>query len=157
MDFLDVFLKQYGTTFGMMVLVGLVVALLIEFTIKKSFSWLEKKLEGKDKALSIVATIKAFLIQLAAWVLIVWFLNLLLGALPFPGSRALYPIWLCLEYVIQFVFSCAGFKGIQSWYSERKNRKPEPKEILTPTSVKGLYRNTEGVLVNSKGVAVEVL
>ena len=157
MEIVEAFLMEYGTTFAMMVLTGLCIALFVEFTIKKSMAWLERKLEGKDKALSVLSVVKACITQIAVWTLCIWFLDLLVGNLPFPGSAALFPIWLCLEYVIQYVFSCVGFKGLQAWYSSRRAKKEEPREVLTPTSVKGIYKDSIGNLVNAKGVPVEVV
>lgn len=144
----------------MMVIIGAVVALILEITVKKAFVWLESKLADSDKAVKLAAAFKAFTIQAITWAMVVAFTDILVENMPLPGGAVFLPVWLALVYVIQYLFSCWGIKGLQDFGVKRIARaeaRAEAKALaeanrpcLTPTSVKGVYRNPEGVLVDSR-------
>lgn len=122
MEVIKNFFNDYGYSFLMMVIIGAVVALILELTVKKAIVWLEEKLAGNAKALALVAALKTVAIQVVTWTLVVSFLNGLIECMDLPGTKVLYPVWLCLEYVIQYLFSCWGIKGLQEFAAKRIER-----------------------------------
>ena len=85
--------------------------------------------------------------------------------LPLPGAEVLLPLWVATVYICQYIFSCWGIKGILAAikkHIEKKEQKekeekpePEPKEILTKTNVKGVYKNSTGALVDKNNNPIE--
>lgn len=149
------FLEAYGWSFVVLVGMGLLIALLVEAIIKKSCDWLAKKWEGKARLLSALEAARIIAIQGFVWVMSIWFGVLLQKGMPLPGNGVLLPFWIGLIYGCQYFFSMVGIKGLISAkeahkaQAEEKAQIPEePKEKLTKTEVKGVYRNSKGELVD---------
>ena len=145
------FIKTYGVSLFMVVFNGLIIAIGIEVTIKNALNWLEKQWEGKPKLLTALQIARIILITVASWALVLILTKILVRNLPFPGGQALYPTWVGMMYISQYIFSMIGLKGIINWWKSRKAAKsPEETEEsnLIPTSVKGVYRNAAGDLVD---------
>lgn len=163
MDFVKNFFNDYGYSFLMMVITGAVIALILELTIKKALNWLEGKLAGHEKALSIVAAVRIGLIQTTTWLMVACFTKLISENMPLPGGAVLYPVWLCLMYIIQFVFSVFGIKGIIALMKRRaekavekadeKKEEKDPLEGLTKIS-DNLYTDNNGAYFMLKGKKV---
>lgn len=132
METIKAFLNDYGYSFLMMVVIGAVVALILELTVKKALDWLEKKLEGHDRALAMLASARIFLIQCVTWVLVAIFTKILVDNMPLPAGAVFYPVWLLLVYIIQYVFSMYGLKGLLKLLKERSEREPKEKEPKQP-------------------------
>ena len=157
------FFEAYG--WGLLALIGsgLIIALLIEIIIKNPVKWLEEKWKNHERLIAILQGAKMVVTQVVAWVLCIWFSQLVCKVLPLPGAETLLPIWVSLAYVAQFIFSCFGIKGILALikkHEEKKNepkeeKHEEPKEVLTKTSVKGVYRNSAGILVDKNNNPIE--
>lgn len=157
MDTIKAFFADYGYSFLMMVVIGFVVALITEITIKKAIAWLEKKVEGHEKTLAIVAVGKTVAIQMATWIQVIVFTRLLVNTMPLPGNAVFYPVWLCLVYIIQYVFSMYGLKGILEALKNRAEKQPkvkepkkDPLEGLTKLNDK-LYTDNQGNYFTAKG------
>lgn len=146
------FISTYGVSLFMVVFNGLIIAIGIEVTIKKALNWLEKQWEGKTKLLTALQIARIVLITVASWALVLILTKILVKNMPFPGGEALYPTWVGVMYISQYIFSMIGLKGIISWWKNRKATKSigedELKNDLKPTNVKGVYRNAAGDLVD---------
>lgn len=151
------FIETYGWSFLILVGMGLLIAILCEAIIKKSCDWLAEKWAGNQKLLNILNAARIILIQLFCWGMSVWFGVILVKGMPLPGGKILLPFWVGLIYGVQYFFSMVGIKGLIEWKKSREAKKhepkpePEPKEILTPTDVKGVFRNKNGELVDKHG------
>lgn len=121
MEMIKNFFEAYGISFLVLVITSFVIAMLTEITIKKAFEWLEEKLSGKKWVL----VAKVVGIQVFTWTLTLWFSKLLVAGLPFPGSAVLFPVWICLVYLLQYLFSCWGIKGFLAWLKKRAEKKAE--------------------------------
>ena len=85
-----------------------------------------------------------------------------MSALPFPGGIVLIPIWLTLEYLIQYSWSLLGFGKFIEWIKAKAERRAEVKAreaanrpSLTPVAGhKDIYRNADGVIVDKNGMPV---
>ena len=157
METIKAFFADYGYSFLMMVVIGFVVAIITEITIKKAFNWLEKKVDGHEKTLAAVAAARTVGIQLVTWLQVIAFTKLLVANMPLPGGAVFYPIWLCLIYIIQYVFSMYGLKGILEAIRNRADREPkvkepkkDPLEGLTKLNDK-LYTDGQGNYFTAKG------
>lgn len=134
MDFVKNFFNDYGYSFLMMIITGAVIALILELTIKMALNWLENKLAGHEKALAIVAAVRIGLIQTVTWLMVACFTNLIVSNMPLPGGVVFYPVWLCLVYIIQYVFSVFGIKGLialikrRAQKAEEKANEPKPEK-----------------------------
>ena len=128
METIKAFFGDYGYSFLMMVVIGAVVALILELTVKKALDWLKAKLEGHDKALALLAAVRAALIQCVTWLLVACFTKLLVDNMPLPAGVVFYPVWLLLVYIIQYVFSMYGIKGLLELIRSRSEREPKEKQ-----------------------------
>lgn len=128
METIKAFFSDYGYSFLMMVVIGAVVALILELTVKKALDWLKAKLEGHDKALTLLAAVRAALIQCVTWLLVACFTKLLVDNMPLPAGAVFYPVWLLLVYIIQYIFSMYGIKGLLELIKSRSGREPKEKE-----------------------------
>lgn len=158
MEVVKNFLNDYGYSFLMMVIEAFVIAILLEITVKKALSWLEGKWAGNEKLLKALDAIKTFLIQFVTWVMVVCFVNILMENMPLPGSKVFFPVWLGLLYILQYLFSCWGIKGFQSWLkrmSEKEPKEKKEKPVLTKTDYAGIYKDETGKLVDKKGNPVK--
>lgn len=164
METIKSFFSDYGYSFLMMVVIGAVVALILELTIKKALDWLEAKLEGHDKALALLAAVRAALIQCVTWLMVACFTKLLVDNMPLPAGAVFYPVWLLLVYIIQYVFSMYGLKGLLKLIKDRSEREPKVKEEKEPKPKKvnpvegftkishNCYKDTAtGLFYNKKG------
>lgn len=79
--------------------------------------------------------------------------------MPLPGNGVLLPFWVGLIYGCQYFFSMVGIKGLISARETHKAVKEqapaEPKEKLTKTEVKGVFRNSKGELVDKNNHPVK--
>lgn len=165
MNTIKAFFDAYG--WGLLTLVGagLLVAFLIEIIIKNPVKWLEAKWADHERLSAILLGAKMVMTQVVAWTLSVWFAQLVCKVLPLPGAEVLLPLWVATVYICQYIFSCWGIKGILAAikkHIEKKEQKekeekpaPEPKEILTKTNVKGVFRNSTGALVDKNNNLIE--
>ena len=155
MDTIKAFFAEYGYSFFMMVVIGFVTAIITEITVKKALNWLEQQVGEKGK--KILAVVRIVVIQLATWGQVILYTHILVKNMPLPGGKVFYIIWMFLVYIIQYVFSMFGIKGILELISKLKNRQPKPKrEKFDP--VAGMEKLDENVYFdgtayyNKKGV-----
>ena len=156
------FLGAYG--WGLLTLIGagLLVAFLIEIIIKNPVKWLEEKWSAHERLIAVLQGAKMVLTQVVAWTLCVWFAQLVCKVLPLPGAEVLLPLWVAVVYVAQYIFSVFGIKGFLALLKKRAEKKekeekpaPEPKEILTKTNIKGVFKNQSGILVDKNNNPIE--
>ena len=157
------FFEAYGTGFGMLVLAGFIIAFVVELGVKKAFAYLEEKLEGKGKILSVLSVIKIGAIFTVTFIMAIVSTRLILKAeVPLPGNNALAPFWFAIIYGAQYVFSMYGIKAILKIKDQPKKEKapkePKPKKV---NPVEGMtkiahnvYRDADGNLYNKKGEKV---
>lgn len=148
------FIEAYGWSFLVLIGMGFLIALLCEAIIKKSCNWLEKKWEGREKRLEVLAAAKIIAIQVFCWGMSIWFGSILVKSMPLPGGSVLLPFWIGLIYGIQYFFSMVGIKNILEWRKAKKNEQKADKPALTATEVKGVYKNAAGELVDKHGNAI---
>lgn len=165
MEVIKSFFSDYGYSFIMMVIMGAVIALTLEITVKSAFAWLGEKFKDNQKVLGNLTIAKTFTIQAYVWVCVIKFTLILMETMPLPGNKALLPVWLGMIYVLQYIFSYYGLKGLLN-FSEKRLEKAEARAAakaveaanrpkLTPVEgIKGLYRNEAGAFVNAKGELV---
>ena len=163
MDSIKAFFDVYGWGLVGLIGSGLIIALLVEIIIKNPVKWLEDKWADHPRLLALLQGAKMVFTQIVAWTLCVWFSQLVCKALPLPGAETLLPIWVALAYIAQYIFSCFGIKGLLEWFKRRKEKKAEPKEekveepkeVLTKTAIKGVFKNTRGELVDKNNNPIE--
>lgn len=155
MDTIKAFFAEYGYSFFMMVVIGFVTAIITEITVKKALNWLEQQVGEKGK--KILAVVRIVVIQLATWGQVILYTHILVKNMPLPGGKVFYIIWMFLVYIIQYVFSMFGIKGILELISKLKNKQPKvKKEKFDP--VAGMEKLDENVYFdgsayyNKKGV-----
>ena len=142
MDTIKAFFAEYGYSFFMMVVIGFVTAIITEITVKKALNWLEQQVGEKGK--KILAVVRIVVIQLATWGQVILYTHILVKNMPLPGGKVFYIIWMFLVYIIQYVFSMFGIKGILELISKLKNRQPKvKKEKFDP--VAGMEKLDENV------------
>lgn len=165
MEVIKSFFTDYGYSFLMMVIMGAVIALILEITVKSAFTWLAEKFKDDAPVVRNLSIAKTFTIQAFVWVCVIKFTLILIDVMPLPGNRAFLPVWLGMVYIFQYLFSCWGIKGILG-FSERRLEKAEArakakaeaealKPVLTPVpGTNGLYTTPDGRYVNAKGQPV---
>lgn len=153
------FWGNYGTSVIMMIVTGLAVAFVTELAVKKTFKWLEKKLGAKEW----MPVAKVVAIQVFAIGQVIVYTKLLVSVLPFPGGIVLFPIWLTVEYLIQYAWSLLGFgkfvEGVSSFFKKRAEAKAEKKAELEARKAtlkpiaghEGIYRDADGQIVDIEG------
>lgn len=167
METIKAFFNDYGYSFLMMVVIGFVIAIILEITVKKAIEYLEKKYAGSPKILTVLSFIRIFLIQVLTWAMTIGFAKILIKSMPLPANEALYPVWVCLVYIIQYLFSCWGIKGVINFFHKRAVKaeaKAEAKAIAKAREAEvsahivkvdgytNLYKNTEtGEFCDAKG------
>ena len=131
------------------------IALITEITVKKAFAWLEEKIGDKlPKALPIL---RMGAIQFAVWLQVLVFTKMLVESMPLPAGKVFYPVWLFLVYIVQFIVSCWGIKGVQGWAEKKINAEPKQKpEKKDPneghTQISGnLWTDGQGHYFDKKG------
>lgn len=157
--FLEEFLSNYGVSFLVMVFIGFGIAFLIELGVKKAFKWLEEKLAGKDKMLAILNIAKMSVIFIVTIVLTLVSTHIIMkGGLPLPGNAALAPFWFLFIYIVQYVFSMYGIKGILGLKNREKAEKPKKEKPAKKDPLEGLtklsancYTDNNGHYFNKKG------
>jgi len=144
MEVIGNFFKDYGYSFAMFVLAGAIIALLLEITVKKVFDWLEPKFDEKGK--KVLAIVKAVVIQLLTWASCIICAKLIVDNMPLPGGKVFIIIWVPLVYIIQYIFSMYGIKGIIEWLEKRHEPKPEK-----PNPVEGMKQLSDNLYINALG------
>ena len=140
------FLDAYGLSIALMVIVGLIIAFIVELAVKNAFDWLEKQTGINVKVLKISRISVIFLITMG--LTIASTVIILKGGVPLPGNSALAPIWFMLIYICQYVFSMFGIKNILGI----KDKKKEPttdKEKKDPLA--GLQQVSKKVWTDGNG------
>ena len=136
------FLSAYGSSFLVMVLAGLLIAVIIELAVKKAFKWLEEKF-GDVKWLDISKMSVIFVVTIALCAISTKLI--LAGELPLPGNRALAPFWFGTIYLCQYVFSMYGIKSLfkikEKEPKEKKVKEPKPKKVNPVEGMKKISRN----------------
>jgi len=162
-NFFESFLGEYGVGFAMIILAGLIVAFVVEISIKKAFAYLEEKFEDKERLLAIINVVKMAAIFLVTVVMSAVSTKLILQSeVSLPGNSALAPFWFALIYGCQYVFSMKGIKGILKLKDRPKKEKapkePKPKKVNPVEGMEKLaanvYRDADGKLYDKKGVAL---
>ena len=135
------FLSAYGSSFLVMVLAGLLVAVIIELAVKKAFAWLEERF-GDVKWLDVAKMSVIFVVTIALCAVSTKLI--LAGELPLPGNRALAPFWFGIVYIAQYVFSMYGIKALfrikEKEPKEKKVKGPKPKKEKKPSPVEGFKK-----------------
>lgn len=136
------FLSAYGSSFLVMVLAGLLIAVIIELAVKKAFKWLEEKF-GDVKWLDISKMSVIFVVTIALCAISTKLI--LVGELPLPGNRALAPFWFGIIYLCQYIFSMYGIKSLfkikEKEPKEKKVKEPKPKKVNPVEGMKKISRN----------------
>ena len=136
------FLSAYGSSFLVMVLAGLLIAVIIELAVKKAFTWLEERF-GDVKWLDISKMSVIFIVTIALSAISTKLI--MVGELPLPGNRALAPFWFGIIYFAQYVFSMYGIKALfrirEREPRERKAKEPKPKKVNPVEGMKKISRN----------------
>lgn len=135
METIKAFFAEYGYSFLMMVVIGFVTAIITEITIKKALNWLEERLSDKGKKILAVARVVA--IQLATWGQVILYTHILVKNMPLPGGKVFYVVWMFLVYIIQYLFSMYGIKGILEAIAKKAEKEKQPKvkkEKLDPVA-----------------------
>ena len=135
METIKAFFAEYGYSFLMMVVIGFVTAIITEITIKKALNWLEEHLGDKGKKILAVARVVA--IQLATWGQVILYTHILVKNMPLPGGKVFYVVWMFLVYIIQYLFSMYGIKGILEAIAKKAEKEKQPKvkkEKLDPVA-----------------------
>ena len=160
--FFESFLSEYGVSFAMIVVAGLIIAFVVEISLKKAFAYLEEKYEGKEKLLQILNVVRMGAIFVVTVVMSIISTKLIMESeLPLPGNKALAPFWFALIYGCQYIFSMYGIKGILKLKDRPKAEKaPKEKKVkVNPVAgmerlAKNVYRDADGKLYDKKGVAL---
>lgn len=156
-DVIKSFFEAYGWSFLILIGMGFLIAFLCEVTIKLTTEWLEKKWEKNPKLVQILQAVRIILIVLFTCALSFWCASMLQRSMPLPGNEALFPFWVGLIYFVQWVFSMMGIKAFLERRKAKKLQKiaaegiAGAKESLIATSVKGVYKNASGDLVDKNG------
>ena len=136
------FVSAYGSSFLVMVLAGLLIAVIIELAVKKAFKWLEEKF-GDVKWLDISKMSVIFVVTIALCAIST--MLILAGELPLPGNRALAPFWFGIIYLCQYIFSMYGIKSLfkikEKEPKEKKVKEPKPKKVNPVEGMKKISRN----------------
>lgn len=142
------FCNDYGYSFLMLVIAGAVIAIIIEITVKKVFDWLEPKFDEKGK--KVLAIVKAAVIQILTWALVVMFTSIIVKNMPLPGGQVFLIIWVPFVYIVQYVFSMYGIKGLIRAAENHARKalapKPEKKDPL-----EGLQKLSENCYTDGQG------
>ena len=125
METIKAFFAEYGYSFLMMVVIGFVTAIITEITIKKALSWLEEQVGDKGKKILAVARVVA--IQIATWGQVILYTHILVKNMPLPGGKVFYVVWMFLVYIIQYLFSMYGIKGILEAIAKKAEKEKQPK------------------------------
>ena len=151
------FLAAYGSSFLVMVLAGLLIAVIIELAVKKAFKWLEERF-GDVKWLDISKMSVIFVVTIALCAVSTRLI--LVGELPLPGNKALAPFWFGIIYLCQYIFSMYGIKSLCKSKGkepkEKKVKEPKPKKVNPVEGMKKISRNcykdeTTGSFYDRKG------
>lgn len=142
MDTIKAFFAEYGYSFLMLVVIGFVTALITEITVKKALNWLEEQLGEKGK--KILAIVRIVAIQFVTWGQVIIYTKILVDHMPLPGGKVFYIIWMFLVYIIQYIFSMFGIKGILEIIANNKKKEPKQKKEKTDP-VAGMEQVDEGV------------
>ena len=140
METIKAFFGEYGYSFLMMVVIGFVVAIITEITLKKALNWLEGKLAGHERLIAALNVVRTVLIQCMTWIMVIVFTKLLVDTMPLPGSVVLWPVWLCLVYIVQYVFSMYGIKGILKIKDKEKEPKQPKEKKVKVNPVEGMTK-----------------
>ena len=140
METIKAFFGEYGYSFLMMVVIGFVVAIITEITLKKALNWLEGKLAGHERLIAALNVVRTVLIQCMTWIMVIVFTKLLVDTMPLPGSAVLWPVWLCLVYIVQYVFSMYGIKGILKIKDKEKEPKQPKEKKVKVNPVEGMTK-----------------
>lgn len=151
METIKQFFADYGYSFLMMVVVGFVTAMITEITVKKAFDWLGEKVG--DRLPRALPMLRMACIQGATWLQVIVFTTILVKSMPLPANGAFWPVWIFLVYIIQFVFSCYGIKGVLALIRRKAERAEEkasqPKEQKDP--FEGMERLSDNLYKDQDG------
>ena len=151
------FLEAYGSSFAMMIIAGLLIALFVEYAVKKAFAWLEEKF-GDVKWLDTAKVSAIFAVTVIFSVIATRLL--FIGELPLPGNKALAPFWFGIIYFCQYIFSMYGIKGLLNLKDrdpkEKAPKEPKPKKVNPVEGFKKISRNcykdeATGIFYDRKG------
>ena len=151
------FLEAYGSSFAMMIIAGLLIALFVEYAVKKAFEWLEEKF-GDVKWLDTAKISAIFLVTVIFSAIATRLLYV--GELPLPGNKALAPFWFGIIYFSQYIFSMYGIKGLLNLKDkepkEKAPKQPKPKKVNPVEGYKKISRNcykdeATGIFYDRKG------
>lgn len=164
-ELFNTFIESYGLGITMLVVGGLVVAFMIEISIKNGFNWIESKVsDGKVK--SILPIIRFFSILVGSVVFTGAATDGVIEQWGLPANGFVKFIWWSISYLSQYVFSLCGIKGMlylidwgRARNAIREKERAELKALaeankphLTPVAgTKDLFVTDDGQYVNSKG------
>ena len=131
------FLEAYGSSFAMMIIAGLLIALFVEYAVKKAFAWLEQTF-GDVQWVGIAKMSVIFVVTVAFSAIATKLIYV--GELPLPGNKSLAPFWFGIIYFAQYLFSMYGIKGIIEARKDREDREPKPKKEKKPNPVEGMKK-----------------
>lgn len=126
MEFIKPFWDEYGYSIIMLLAHGILIGVIIEFTVKKLYDSLIAKAEGtkKDKLTrgkAVASLIVGAVLTLAATASIV-------KSMPLPGGAYFYGFWFALLYMVQYLVSLYGIKWLKKKQEESKTKTKPAKE-----------------------------
>ena len=108
--------------------ISIIVGCLVEFS-KKAWKPLEEKYKDDAEKSAKLKTVKGWVSQIIAAVLVIVFLGCVKkSTIEIVGGNALLPLWFAVDYYLQFLVSCYGLKAVQRAIENQKNKPPREKK-----------------------------
>jgi len=129
MEFIKPFWDEFGNSIIMLLAHGVLIGIVIEFSVKKMFSSMIEKAEGTKK--EKLARTKAAVNLVVGAVLTLLATAAVVKSMPLPGGAYFYCFWYALMYMVQYLVSMYGIKYIQKKQEAGKSKPakaPKPKK-----------------------------
>lgn len=139
MEFIKPFWDEFGNSLIMLLAHGVLIGIILEFSVKKLYDSMIEKAEGvkKDKlirAKAICSLVVGALLTLFATYAVV-------KGMPLPGGIYFYAFWYALIFIIQYLVSLYGIKILKK---KREEAKAKVKPVKEPKPKKRTISVEEG-------------